>query len=245
MTRIHLVRHGATSFTAEDRFAGASDIPLSDEGRAQAVRLGERLRGERLDAVYASPLRRTLETARILARPHGLEPFPEPGLREIDFGRWEGLRREEIETEFKDEYVLWQQDPFARAPMNGESGHDALGRAMRAFQDIVERHREGSVLVVSHKGTNRLLISQLLGMNVRSYRDVLDQSPAALTIIDVQGNGQARLRLFNDASHCRDMPKGDSPEIAGPRSPVFGGQPPSRWRSMVGLPGVEPGTNGL
>jgi probable phosphoglycerate mutase len=72
-TRVFLIRHGATVLTAEDRFAGATDVELSDEGREQARRLAERLSTEKVAAVYASPLGRTVETASIIARPHGLE----------------------------------------------------------------------------------------------------------------------------------------------------------------------------
>ena len=85
-TRIFLVRHGATTLTAEDRFAGSSNVNLSEEGRRQVASLARRLEGEELHAVYCSPLDRTVETATILAAPHGLEPIREPGLREIDYG---------------------------------------------------------------------------------------------------------------------------------------------------------------
>src|SRR6478609_2575266 len=85
-TRIFLIRHGATTLSAEDRFAGATDVPLSDEGREQAGRLAERLGGIPVAAVYASPLGRTMETARILAAPHRLEVHPRDGLREISHG---------------------------------------------------------------------------------------------------------------------------------------------------------------
>src|SRR4029450_4544486 len=94
-TRLFLVRHGATTLSAEDRFAGATDIPLSDEGRSQAAALTERLRDDPIDAVYCSPMRRTLETASIIAQPHGLAPVSRPALREIDHGHWEGLTRQE------------------------------------------------------------------------------------------------------------------------------------------------------
>ena len=94
-TRIYMVRHGATELTAEDRFAGSTDVPLSDEGRAQIAALAERLRCDKLEAVYASPMIRTLETARIISEPHGLEPVPELGFREIDYGCWEGGESEQ------------------------------------------------------------------------------------------------------------------------------------------------------
>lgn len=206
-TRIYLVRHGATDLTAEDRFAGSSDVALSDEGRRQVACLAERLSGEQLDAVYASPLQRTMETARTLGGPHGLQPIAEPGLREIDYGHWEGLRRSEVEGAFGSEYAIWQEDPFTIAPLDGESGVNVLNRALPVMRGIVERHRHRSVLVVSHKGTNRLLISSLLGFDMRGYRDRLDQSPAALSILDFMSEVRARLRLFNDVSHYEGIPE--------------------------------------
>ena len=110
----------------------------------------------------------------------GLQPILESCLREIDYGRWEGLTRSEVERDFEAEYAIWQEDPFTIAPQGGESGLNVLNRVLPVVRRIVETHRHRSVLVVSHKGTNRLLISSLLGFDMRSYRDRLDQSPAAL-----------------------------------------------------------------
>ncbi|MHB1668070.1 MAG: histidine phosphatase family protein [Thiomonas sp.] len=205
-TRILLVRHGATRLTAEDRFAGSSDIPLSDEGRAQAARLGIRLSGADVAAVYASPMGRTLETARILAGPHGIEAQVEDDLREIDYGRWEGLTRAEVTERHAEEYAMWEEDPLTIAPQDGESGINVVNRALPLMRKIVERHRHRTVIVVSHKGTNRLLVSSLLGFDMRGYRERLDQSPAALTILDFMNEVRPRLRLFNDVSHYEDFP---------------------------------------
>lgn len=205
-TRIYLVRHGATELTAEDRFAGSTDVPLSEEGRGQVQALAERLRCDTLDAVYASPMGRTLETARIIAEPHGLAPQPEPDLREIDYGHWEGRTRDEIEAEYGAEYEAWQEDPLTIAPAGGESGIQVLARALPIMRRIVQQHQSRSVLVVSHKGTNRLLVSSLLGFDARGYRDRLDQSPAALTILDFASVVRARLRVFNDVSHYEGVP---------------------------------------
>jgi broad specificity phosphatase PhoE len=125
-------------------------------------------------------------------------------LREIDYGHWEGLRRSEVESRFPAEYAIWQEDPFVIAPLGGESGVNVLNRALPAMRGIVERHRHGTVLLVSHKGTNRLLISSLLGFDLRGYRDRLEQSPAALNILDFMSEVRARLSLFNDVSHYAD-----------------------------------------
>ncbi len=206
-TRLYLVRHGATQLTAENRFSGMVGVDLSDEGRAQAARLAERLAGDPIAAVYASPLSRTLETARILARPHGLEVAEEDGLREISHGRWEGLARQEVEERFADEYANWEADPFTFAPVGGESGVAVLARALPVIRKIVSAHEGRTVLVVSHKATLRILLSSLLGVDPRGYRDRLDQSPACLNVVDFKDPVRARLMLFNDVSHYAVKPR--------------------------------------
>jgi probable phosphoglycerate mutase len=206
-TRLFLVRHGATQLTAEDRFSGSVGVDLSDEGRRQAACLADRLAHENMAAVYASPLSRTLETATIVARPHGLTPIERDGLREISHGRWEGLTRQEVETRFPGEYAAWESDPFTFAPESGESGVAVLARALPVLREIVLRHTGSNVLVVSHKATLRLLLSSLLGFDARGYRDRLDQSPACLNVVDFKDPARARLMLFNDISHYQDQPR--------------------------------------
>ena len=205
-TRLFLVRHGATTLSAEDRFAGASDVDLSTEGLRQVEFLAERLADDQLAAVYASPMKRTWETAAIIARPHRLTPVPKDGLREIDHGHWEGMRRADVEAQSADEYAAWDADPFTFAPAGGESGLSVLARALPVVRAIVVTHADANVLVVSHKATIRLLISSLLGFDARGYRDRLDQSPACLNVLDFKGPSQARLMLFNDVSHYADQP---------------------------------------
>jgi broad specificity phosphatase PhoE len=206
-TRLLLVRHGATQLTAEDRFSGSVGVDLSDEGRAQVARLAERLAGEPIAAIYASPLSRTVETASILAGPHGLPLHHRDGLREISHGRWEGLTRREVEERFGDEYASWETDPFTFAPRDGESGLAVLARALPVIREIVVQHAGQQVLVVSHKATLRLILSSLLGFDARGYRDRLDQSPACLNVVDFKDPARARLMLFNDVSHYQGQPR--------------------------------------
>jgi broad specificity phosphatase PhoE len=213
-TRLFLVRHGATTLSAEDRFAGATDVDLSDEGRAQAERLGRRLADERIVAAYCSPLRRTVETAMIVVGPHGLAPIHRAGLREIDHGRWEGLTRQEVESRFPEEYAAWEADPFTFAPQGGECGLNVMSRALPVIRDIVLAHAGHNVLVVSHKATLRLIISSLLGFDARGYRDRLDQSPACLNVLDFKDPVRARLMLFNDVSHYADYPGRPRPHLS-------------------------------
>jgi probable phosphoglycerate mutase len=213
-TRLYLVRHGATQLTAENRFSGAVGVDLSDEGRAQVRRLADRIAGDHLSAVYSSPLSRTLETAEILAKPHGLAPVHEDGLREIGHGRWEGLTRSEVEERFPGEYEAWEADPFTFAPVDGETGLSVLARALPALRRIVVAHPGSTVLVVSHKATLRLALASLLGMDARGYRDRLDQSPACLNVVDFKDPSRARLMLFNDVSHYADHPRAASRNLS-------------------------------
>lgn len=200
-TRVYLVRHGETELSAEDRFAGAVDVLLSREGEEQARRLGERLAGEALVAVYASPMRRTMATAERVAKPHQLEVVPVDALREIAHGRWEGKKRAEVEQEYPEEYERYEHDPYSFAPVGGESGLAVTARALPALLELVTRHRDAAFVVVSHKATIRLLLSSLLGFDPRRYRDRLDQSPCGLNILDFKDPAHARLTLFNDVSH--------------------------------------------
>ena len=207
VTRLFIVRHGATPLTAEDRFSGAVGVDLSDEGRRQAERLGERLLGDGITAIYASPLARSLETARLVAGQSGLPIETRDGLREIGHGRWEGLTRAEVEARYGAEYAAWEEDPFTFSPEGGESGVAVLARALPVVREIVTTHAGGRVVVVSHKATIRLLLSSLLGFDARGYRDRLDQAPACLNVLDFRDPVRARLMLFNDTSHYTQQPR--------------------------------------
>jgi broad specificity phosphatase PhoE len=206
VTRLYIVRHGATQLSAEDRFAGSVDVDLSDEGCAQAAALGRRLSAQQLDAVYASPMLRTRRTADLAASACGLPVVHLDGLREISHGHWEGLTRHDVEHRFPEEYASWEADPFTFAPEGGETGAAVLARALGAFRQVLERHAGQRVLVVSHKATIRLVMSSLLGFDPRGYRDRLDQAPACLNVLDFADPVHARLILFNDTSHWASSP---------------------------------------
>jgi broad specificity phosphatase PhoE len=206
ITRIYMVRHGATQLSAEDRFAGAVNVELSDEGKFQAARLAERLADDSIAAVYCSPMTRTIQTATILASQQNTPVIHRDGLREIHHGHWEGMRRADVEFQFPDEYAAWEEDPFTFAPQGGEAGVNVIARALPIIREIILEHRGKNILVVSHKATLRLLISSLLGFDARGYRDRLDQSPACLNVLDFKDAVRVRLMLFNDVSHYANQP---------------------------------------
>ena len=204
-TRIFLVRHGATTLSAEDRFAGSTDVPLSAEGRTQSAKLSARLAAAPITAAYCSPMSRTVDTAEMVAQPHGLTVTRIDGLREIDHGRWESRRRTDVQADYPAEYAAWERDPFTFAPVGGEAGLHVLARALPAMDQIVRRHPGESVLVVSHKATNRLMIASWLGFDLRGFRERLEQLPACLNLLEFTDTTNVRLVLLNDVSHY-EMP---------------------------------------
>ncbi|NCY21209.1 histidine phosphatase family protein [bacterium] len=175
-TRVFLVRHGSTVLSVEDRFAGRTNAALSDQGREQAHSLAHRLSKESIEAFYASPLDRTLETASILAKSHGKKAQPESAFREIDHGVWEGLTRYEAESKYAEMYSRWEEDPFNYAPEGGESGLSVTARAMPTLLSLVEKHAGQMICIVSHKATIRLLLSAVLGFDPRTRCSIVPRS---------------------------------------------------------------------
>lgn len=200
-THVLLIRHGATTASLDDRFAGSSDVDLSDQGRRQIAALAERLRKTKIDAAYSSDMRRAVETCRAAVKYHNLEPTQLKAFREIDHGMWEGVVHKEVEEKFAADYAQWTADPLTFAPPGGETGMAVLGRALPALRQIVKDHAGKTVVIVSHKATNRLLIAYLLGMDVRRYRDRISQDLACLNVLEFQSPTEARVMLLNDVSH--------------------------------------------
>lgn len=201
-TRVLLVRHGDTQASKDGRFTGATDIPLSKEGRIHASELAVRLARYPLDAIYASSMQRARETAGFTARVHGMKVTLVPELREMNHGVWDGKDREEILQQYGqaqlDEY---DRDPFHFRPENGESGEDVLKRAAPALSQLVKKHDGQTILVVAHKTTNRLLICKFLGLDPQQYREKLAQRPACLNVLLFPNENEAQLLLLNDIGH--------------------------------------------
>lgn len=200
-TRIYLVRHGGTTSSDANRFAGASDPELSDAGRSQAAALGKRLATAPIDAAYCSDMKRAVATAYAICDPHHLTPIQLPALREINHGHWEGQIHKDVEQKFADEYAAWSADPLGYAPPGGETGLSVLSRSLPAITQIVRQHPGQSVLVVSHTATNRLILCGLAGIDPRRFRDRLGQDLACLNIIDFKDPATPRVVRVNDISH--------------------------------------------
>ena len=208
MTTLYMTRHGITEWNMkEGRYCGCkvvSDIDLHPLGIMQAEALAERLKDEPLKAVYSSPMKRAVQTAEKLAKPHGLEIATVYGFRERSYGDWEGLTVRDIDEQFPGSYRQYEEDPGAYSPPGGESGFQVGDRVIESVEIIAENHPEDSVVLVTHEATNRILFCRLLGLNVSDYRRSLVKFNASLTIIEYS-DGQARLILYNDSSHLKGL----------------------------------------
>jgi alpha-ribazole phosphatase/probable phosphoglycerate mutase len=164
MTRLCLIRHGEPAPEAHGRCYGSSDIGLSETGRAQAARAGARLASEGIAVIYSSPLRRAVESARILADTVRCPLEIEPALREVDFGAFEGLTYDEIKAQYPALYSRWMEAPTTVRFPNGESFHDLQRRVLEAFESIRRTRSGEAVAFVSHGGVNRVLLAWALQM---------------------------------------------------------------------------------
>ncbi len=150
MTELILIRHGETDWNLEGRYTGQSDVPLNQRGEAQARQLAEGLRGEPLAAIYSSDLARCARSAQLLAAACDAPLHLDPRLREIDQGEWEGLLFAEIRARFEQAWDRRRRNPLEVAPPGGETVGQVRERVLGALQEILARHPEGVVAIVSH-----------------------------------------------------------------------------------------------
>lgn len=152
MTELWLVRHGQTDWNLAGRWQGqASDAPgLNDTGYAQALTIHEQLKGIEISAIYSSDLLRARQTAELIAKPMGLPVTLEPRLREINLGVWEGMPSEEIEAKYPRELAERARNPFRTRAPNGESPSEVTERVLAAINEIADKHRNESILIVAH-----------------------------------------------------------------------------------------------
>jgi probable phosphoglycerate mutase len=202
-TRLLLLRHGVTPLTLEKRFAGIGDPALLEEGRDQARRAAERLRADRrygpVEVIVASPLRRTLATAEAVGAVVGLPVKPEPGVREIDFGLFEGLTFAEAHERYPDELAAFLGSPEV-APPRGETLAELARRAGRARDRLIVRYPRKTVLVVTHVTPIKVLVCQALGAPLSAVNR-MELAAASLSVIDYYDDGLCNVRCVNDTAH--------------------------------------------
>lgn len=171
-TRLVLIRHGETDWNREGRYQGQADPPLNARGREQARTLAQQLRPLELQVLYSSPLRRAWETAQILAQELGLPVFPDPRLKEIHQGEWQGLLVTEIQQRYPQLFRAWQERPWQVRPPGGETLEEVQRRVYQAVDDLIARHLGQTIGLVSHRLPIALLLIRYQGLDPAQVRTI-------------------------------------------------------------------------
>ena len=199
-TRFIMVRHGQTEWNVGDRFRGRADILLNETGEDQARRTAVALADEPFDVVYASPLKRTMRTAEVIAGTRATI-IPEPALMDIDYGAWQGWTKDEAGQRAPELYQQWLKTPAAVCFPHGERLDDVRERAMSAINTWGRQHDGHSVLLVTHDAVARVVFCALLGLDVGAFRHFA-QDNAAINRFEIH-DGFTVIQTLNETSHLR------------------------------------------
>ena len=193
------MRHGESLWNREMRIQGQTESDLSPEGYKQAEQLAERLKDVQFDAIYSSDLMRAYLTAEIINRNHNLKINKHTGLREANFGDWEGILVSEAKLWYPQSYEDWYRDPVGRRPPNGE-GIDSVVRRVRGVVDeLANVHKNQTVLVVAHGGPIRAMVCSILNLDITAWRKSRIDN-ASITIFEFT-DSRPFLALLNDTCH--------------------------------------------
>lgn len=196
MLELVLVRHGETDSNIERRFLGWTDMELNDRGLYQARCTGEKLKDEKFDGAYCSPLRRCMKTAQIINENHKLKISVAEDLKERNFGSWENLTHAEIKEKYPEEFAGLARDWKNHRAEGGESAFQTHQRVAGFADSLLTAHKEGKLLIVSHVGPLKAIITHLLQMEMEAlWRFRIDN--CGITRIEINNDGFAYLTMLN------------------------------------------------
>ncbi len=199
---LYFLRHGETVASKTGGFCGTSDVELTPEGKMMAKDFAVAYSDLEWTAIFSSPMIRTIATAKPLCEIVGIEMQLRDGLKEINFGQWEGKTPAEVNQQYHDEYVRWQSEPGWNAPPDGERAIEIARRSSEVIEEIENSYQTGNVLLVAHKATIRIMLCTLLGIDVGRYRDRIDMPVAAVSLVEFCEQGP-RLKKLSDRSHLK------------------------------------------
>lgn len=201
MTRFILIRHGQTVWHSDgvERAEGRAEVDLDEVGIRQAGATAARLNPWEVSAVYSSPLKRAFSTATILAARQGISVQPEPGLIDIDYGKWQGMTHAEARADDPKSYDLWLKRPHQLRFPGGEGLAEVRKRAVGAVEALTPKHDGQTVALVSHKVVIKVLLCHFLGLDDTHFWR-FQQGFCAVNVVEVDG-GSAVLQLINDGCH--------------------------------------------
>ena len=202
--RVYLVRHGQTDWNVGKVFRGRADRPLNGVGHMEAKAVAGALAEERIDAVFASPMKRAVETAGPTAQARELAVITIDGLIDIDFGRWQGMAHDRVEKEDPKRFRLWNEQPHLVTFPGGESLGMVRRRAIKAMRSLAIRHEGRTIMVVAHRVVNKVVAAALLGLGDSHFWRI-KQDPASISLFEIDG-GYVTVHRLNDTCHLNDLP---------------------------------------
>lgn len=203
MTSIYLVRHGQTAWNREEIFRGRTDVPLDEAGVRQAELAAKYFEGMEIHRIYSSPLSRAWETAQKISQLHNLKVEHLGGIIDLSFGNWEGHSHEDIRINDKETYRLWREEPHRVRLPGGESLDDVRVRAMASLEEVIRNHSGKTLVLVSHRVVNKVLICGILGLD-NSHFWQITQDTTAINLIQYK-KGKYILSFMNETCHLRPL----------------------------------------
>ncbi len=192
---IYFLRHGETTASQTGGYCGTLDPDLTPAGYQMADDFADAYKSLPWVAVLSSPLRRAVATAKPLCEAVRIRMLLKEGLKEIDFGQWEGKTPGDVNRQFHDDYVRWLTEPGWNAPTGGERGIDVARRSSIVLEEIEKTYTAGYVLVVSHKATTQIMLCSLLGIDVGRFRDRISMPVASISIMEIAMHGPLLHRM--------------------------------------------------
>ncbi len=202
--KLYLLRHGETIYSKTGGYCGELDPELTPEGCLMAKEFADAYRSLPWTAVYASPMKRTIATARPLCDAIGMEMQLRDGLKEIRYGKWEGQTVEYVKQHYGDDYVHWLTEPAWNPPTGGETAVQIANRACAVISEIQAKYSTGNVLVVSHKATIRIILCSLLGIDLGRYRDRINALAGSVSVVKFDVYGPL-LEVLGDRSYMNEQ----------------------------------------
>jgi broad specificity phosphatase PhoE len=178
MTTLVLIRHGQTDWNVEGRWQGQADPPLNESGREQAHHAAQYQRQFGFAALYSSDLRRAMETAQIIGAELGVEVIPDPRLREINLGKWQGMLSADIQAQYPDEFRRWHESPLTAHPPDGEDISTLAVRVLETVNEIIARHPKRRVGIVAHELPIAIVLCRSAGLGLEHLRDMVPENGA-------------------------------------------------------------------
>lgn len=205
--KLYFLRHGQTTCSRENFFCGSLDPELTSEGQEMAHAFSIAYGSTPWSAIFSSPMKRTKATAQPLCDAVQMQMELRDGLKEIHYGKWEGLSAETVSRDYHDDYILWSADPAWYPPTGGELAVAIASRALQAIEEIKLRYQSGNVLIVSHKATIRITLCSLLGIDVGRFRYRLGCPVGSVSIVEFGAHGPL-IQVLADRTHLNERLRG-------------------------------------